>query len=333
MKQLGLFDLGRPAGSEPPVAAPPADLDRDRELASRIPECIRFGPSTWTFPGWAGIVYPSGIDKATLVRRGLSLASRHPLFRTVGIDRSYYAPLGDDELEGYASELPDGFRCVMKVWSEITTAVDPRSLEPNPRFLDADLCNERVLAPIARKFADHIGPIVFQLPPIPSRARFAPGRFYEALRRFFAQLPAGYDYAVELRNQELLTCEHLDTLASMGVAHSLSLWERMPTIGAQLDLPRVLDAPFAVARLSLPPGKRYAAQKASFEPFDRIVAEDSAMRRDVERLAELCETLGKPLFLVVNNKVEGSSPLTVRALLERLAARRTASAGTSSEAL
>src|SRR6202012_5257633 len=80
---------------------------------------------TWTFPGWEGIVYPTAVTKEELLERGLGWAARHPLFRTVGIDRSYYAPLDEAELRRYAAELPAGFRCVMKAWSAVTTLADP----------------------------------------------------------------------------------------------------------------------------------------------------------------------------------------------------------------
>ena len=43
------------------------------------------------------------------------------------------------------------------------------------------------------------------------------------------------------------------------------------------------------------------------------------MRNDVARLSQACRALGKVLYVIVNNKAEGSSPLTVRALAERIA--------------
>ena len=39
----------------------------------------------------------------------------------------------------------------------------------------------------------------------------------------------------------------------------------------------------------------------------------------MDGLSEACRELGKVLLVIVNNKAEGSSPLTVRALAERLA--------------
>src|SRR4051794_38523358 len=108
-KQLGLFTDAAP-GPLPHAA-------EDERLAARLPPWILAGPSTWTFPGWEGIVYPAGVSREDLIDRGLGWAARWPLFRTVGIDRSYYAPLGNDELGRYAAELPPGFPCVMKAWS------------------------------------------------------------------------------------------------------------------------------------------------------------------------------------------------------------------------
>jgi len=93
----------------------------------------------------------------------------------------------------------------------------------------------------------------------------------------------------------------------------------MPTLGRQLALPGVLSAPFVVCRLSIPPGQRYEERKEAFAPFDRIVQPDEGVRADVAALARACLEQGKkPLYLTVNNKVEGSSPLTLRALAERM---------------
>jgi uncharacterized protein YecE (DUF72 family) len=311
MKQLGLFTDASPR--------PLPRLEADGRLAARLPGWVLMGPSTWTFPGWEGIVYPTGVTKEELIDRGLGWAARHPLFRTVGIDRSYYAPLDEGELRRYARDLPPHFRCVMKAWSAVTTFADPRTGAPNPRFLDAAALEQHVLLPAARAFREHLGPLVLQLAPIPPRDLPHPEAFAAALDRFLAALPTAFEYAVELRNRELFTPAYLATLSRHRAAHVLSLWERMPTVGRQLAMPGVLAAPFAVCRLSITPGHRYEERRSAFAPFNRIVQPDETMRADVEALARACAEQGrKPLYVVVNNKVEGSSPLTVRALVERL---------------
>ena len=293
-------------------------------LAARLPSHVRLGTSSWTFPGWAGLVYKRRYtNERTFVQRSLEEYARFPLFRTVGIDRSFWAPIPEPELASYASQLPDGFRCVMKVWEEITTvsyASHPRhgarAGQLNPHFLDAEVFRARIAEPVARTLGDRLGAYVLEIPPPPK----LPHRptFERALARFFEEAPRDVHYAVELRDKRLLTRRHLDLLRAHGATHVFNHWSRMPSIGEQLDLPGALTGPIAVARLMLPPGTAYEAQKAAFEPFDRLVTPDPAMRDDVIRLARLARERGIELYVIVNNKVEGSSPHTVRALAERL---------------
>ncbi|MFO0756246.1 MAG: DUF72 domain-containing protein [Byssovorax sp.] len=309
-RQLGLFLRA------PPSAVP--DRDADEELSARLSPRLLLGPSTWTFPGWEGIVYPRGLSREDLIERGLSFASRHPLFRTVGIDRSHYAPLEEDELRRYASELEPGYPCVIKAWN-VLGALEDRQGRENPNFFDARLCEERVILPLARAFAGHVGALVFQLAPINERSLPHPEAFAARLDGFLGALPTAFRYAVELRNRELFTGAYLEVLARHRAAHVLNLWTHMPPLGKQLAVPGVLSAPFVVCRLSIPPGERYEEQKARFAPFDRIVQPDERMRADVVALAKACLQAKKTLYLTVNNKAEGSSPLTIRALIERLA--------------
>jgi len=100
----------------------------------------------------------------------------------------------------------------------------------------------------------------------------------------------------------------------------INYWTRMPTVGEQLDIPGVLTAPFVVTRLMLPPGARYDDNKESFAPFDRIVKPQPQMRADVLNLVRACVKQGRDLFIIVNNKAEGSSPLTIRALADAVGA-------------
>jgi len=313
--QLELFPSAERATSEDDTPG----LAEARSLAAGLPEHVRLGTSSWTFPGWAGIVYPAKTRERELMQRGLELYTRYPLFRTVGIDRAYYRPLTPLELQQYRAQLPADFRCVVKVWNEITNAVHPQTREPNPHFLDAELFKSEVLGPLEEHFADRLGPLLFELMPLRPNELPDALEFAERISGFFGKLPKGPAYAVELRNRELFSAAYLDALRAHQAAHVLNFWERMPTLGEQLAVPGVLTAPFAVARLLIPPGRRYSERRAELEPFDRIVQPELGMRDDVVRLSEACAALGKVLFVVVNNKAEGSSPLTVRALAERLA--------------
>ncbi|MBL8919312.1 MAG: DUF72 domain-containing protein [Myxococcaceae bacterium] len=298
---------------------PPLDTRADAALAARRPPHVFIGTSSWTFPGWKGLVYPGAPTMDELVAHGLETYARHPLFSTVGIDRSYYAPLSSQELAAYARQLPPGFRCVMKVWSRVCSYVDPRTRAPNPDFLNVKLFRDEVLTPAASTFKEHLGPLLFQLLPLSRSELLAPQLFVAKLERFLAELPRGFQYAIELRNAEWMTPGYFGALTRYGVAHVFNHWERMPTLGEQLAREHAFTAPFAVCRLLLPQGVGYEEAREAFAPFDRIQARDDAMRADVLRLVEATARARRQLWIVVNNKAEGSSPLTVRALLERMA--------------
>ena len=77
-------------------AVDPANVpDEVRRLATRLPAAIRLGTSSWSFPGWTGLVFaPRNGKPATeqvLARHGLPAYAAHPLLRTVSLDRTFYA--------------------------------------------------------------------------------------------------------------------------------------------------------------------------------------------------------------------------------------------------
>ena len=77
-------------------------------------------------------------------------------------------------------------------------------------------------------------------------------------------------------------------------------------------------------RLLLRPGTRYEERRDEFLPFDRIVDPNPEMRAQVTGLLRRGGPIGREVFVLVNNKAEGCSPLTIRALAERLPARTAA---------
>ena len=140
--------------------------------------------------------------------------ARWPLFRTVGIDSFFYTPPSPKTLASYDTALPEGFRCVSKVWDRITahTFANPKERahfgQLNPDWLNADLFQHEILAPMREHFGGHIGPFVFEFQTIARSARISPADFAMRLDAFFGKLPRGVPYAVELRNQEFLVPEY-----------------------------------------------------------------------------------------------------------------------------
>lgn len=305
------------------LPSPPPDVVT---LAERIPPGIRFGASTWTYDGWAGDVYHRSYRGAQPARR-LEEYARYPLFRTVGIDSAFYEPPSEEVLAAYARALPPGFPCVSKVWDRITAqrfGGDPRSGNRagllNPDFLNADLFLESVLAPYARVFHDHAGCFVFEFQAMRGKDRPEPAAWAGQLDAFFRKLPKDFRYAVELRTPELLTDAHGDVLERHGVAHVFNSWTEMPTIGEQLELPWTFPAGFTVARALLPPGRRYADAVRRLQPYDRIREPQPAVRQDLLRLVAEAVRRRVEALVLVNNRLEGNAPGTIRALAAALGA-------------
>lgn len=317
-RQLDLF--GAPVAEDLTVAEPYPE--RLVELSKAIPAHVHLGTSSWTFPGWSGLVYRRVYKTPReFTRQSLGEYARYPLFGTVGIDRSHYAPLLPEDYQLYASQLPDGFPCVIKVWDELTTQVFPdharygaRRGQANDHFLDAELFRDSVFTPTFEHFEKHVGALVLEF--APQRVAPDPRKFELSVERFLQAAPRGLPLAFELRNRELLTPRYLDILRHHGASHVLNFWAGMPTLAEQLQRPRILSGARVVARLMLPPYQVYAQRRAEMAPFDRVLDPQPGMRQDVLELARLAGEYDQALFVIVNNKAEGSAPGTIMALAE-----------------
>jgi len=63
----------------------------------------------------------------------------------------------------------------------------------------------------------------------------------------------------------------------------------------------------------------YGQQRVRFGPCAKLVEPQEGVSADVVELARLCETRGKSLYVLVNNKAEGSAPLSLAKLAEEIA--------------
>ncbi len=324
MSQLSLF--ADADGVDPaPVGA---DVCR---LAAALPARIRLGTSSWSFPGWTGLVYAAGNGKPAteqmLARRGLSAYARHPLFRTVSLDRTFYAPLTTEEFARYAAQVPDGFRFIVKAPAAITDPVvrkagSGEAARDNPTFLDAAAAASAFVRPAVAGLGPKAGPLVFQFPPLGRRMLADVPRLSARIAAFMTMLPRGPLYAVEVRDPDLVMSAFAAALADSGAVPCLAVHARMPSVDLQA---RAFDADTSAAgplvvRWNLHAGRSYDDAKADYSPFNRIVEEDLPSRTALARLARTAAEAGRDVYVTINNKAEGSAPLSV----EHLAAAITA---------
>jgi len=283
-------------------------------LGQALPPGILLGGSTWSFPGWAGLVYDRKYSEAKLAHEGLAAYARHPLLRAVGIDRTHYAPVEASDLALYAADVPESFRFLVKAHEACTIARYPdrprygaqRGLE-NPLFLDPVYTAEKVVAPYVEGLGAKGGALLFQFAP---QDLGGPERFAARLYTFLAALPRGPVYAVELRNRELVTADYADALAATGACHCHNVLPRMPDIRAQAELAGTARAPWTLIRWMLGPGMTYETAGREYAPFNRLVAPDPAARKAVADLARDALAAGRPFLCTINNNAEGSAPLS-----------------------
>ncbi|MEO7671692.1 MAG: DUF72 domain-containing protein [Longimicrobiales bacterium] len=273
-------------------------------------------------------MYDATYTERQLARQGLAAYAQHSLLRTVGIDRSYYAPLDAKAYADYANAVPPDFRFLVKAERLLVLPdiEDTRGgVAVNPLFLDAPYATEVIIAPIVEGLGDRAGPILFQFSPMHPRRVGGSREFATRLHDFLSALPAGPLYAVELRTPDLFTPAYFDALAAAGAVHAYTVHGSMLPLREQLELLPITDQRALVIRWMLHTRHGYNEARAAYTPFNSIVDADEESRRAIVAAAIAAADERKEAFVVVNNKAEGSSPLSVFALAslleEELAAR------------
>lgn len=291
-------------------------------------ELIHFGASSWAYEGWKGIVYFKAYPEKKFKKDCLAEYAADERFSTVGMDLFFYQPPTESLLQHYANQLPPGFKTCSKVWEQLTIYRFPNQSrygkmkgQLNPDFLNPDIFLNSVLKPHQTVFKDHTGPFIFEFQ-YTKAADKTVDQFCQDLDHFFSQLPTDFQYSVEIRNKNFLQKIYFDTLKKHNVAHVFNHWSYMPPIGEQLKHVS-LTADFTVARILTPLGMSYEASVKKFEPFDKIVNPLPEMRQDIMKLVELAIKYKKIAYLLINNRAEGSAPITIveiQKMIEKLLA-------------
>ena len=320
--QLSLFGASSNKSAAVGPAPVPAEL---MELSSRLPRDLRIGTSSWYFPGWEGIVYDRKISEQTASRDGLIAYAQHPLLRAVGIDRSFYSPLSKEQFEEYAAQASEDFRFLVKAPAEITNAFlrGPKGVVRSQHFLDPKFAVEQFIEPCTTGLGRKCGVLLFQFSPLGKGITGEPDRFANQIYRFLHALPSGPLYAVEVRDPALLVERFFKALDAGNARYCIGVHARMPSASKQIEMARAMSAGPFVARWNLHGGFVYEQAKSRYAPFDKLVDEDPTTR---EALATACAATLKqqqPVILIINNKAEGSAPLSAFKLAAAIAEKIT----------
>lgn len=299
-------------------------------LAQLAAQGIYLGTSSWKYPGWCGSIY----DEARYAYRNRfaktrfeanCLAEYAETFSTVCVDAAYYQFPSPKYLEGLVAQVSPDFRFGLKVTDLVTIKKFPNlprfgqhAGRPNENFLNADLFASAFLKP-CEPFRPSIGTLIFEFSRFYS-SDYAHGQDFVAdLDRFLGALPAGWPYAIELRNRHWLQSDYFAMLARHNVAHAWNSWSAMPAASEQLALVESRTASdLAVARFLLKPGRTYEEAVKTFQPYTEVKDANADARSAAKAILEEGLAARKKTFIFINNRLEGSAPKTIAAILEAL---------------
>jgi uncharacterized protein YecE (DUF72 family) len=283
---------------------------------------LRIGSSSWKYRSWTGLVYsaPEGID----------FLAEYPLkYDTVEIDQWFWSLFKDDhvrmpdasDVEAYRAAVPDTFRFTVKAPNSITLTHHYRKskmqpLEPNPHFLSLELV-ERFLAAL-EPMRDTLGPVMFQFEYLNRQKMKSEKAFLAELDPFLGGLPDGYRFGVEIRNPNWLSAPFFELIRQREVIPVLLQGYYMPSIVELYITWRDELAKHETVVIRLHGPNRQGIEKHTGKVWDRIVA---PKEEELSAIAGVTKDLlgrGVNVFVNVNNHYEGSAPLTIERLQERL---------------
>lgn len=138
---------------------------------------LHVGTSGFSYKEWKGSFYPEDLPQSKF------LSYYAERFSTVEINNTFYRMPAESMLKGWAAQVPDTFRFVLKAPQRIT----------HQKKLAGAAEDVSHLFSVASALGDRLGPVLFQLPPFLRRDD-------EKLSSFLEAIPAGAPFAFEFRH-------------------------------------------------------------------------------------------------------------------------------------
>jgi uncharacterized protein YecE (DUF72 family) len=190
---------------------------------AEAPLRLRAGTSGWSYDAWKGPFYPEDLPSREMLAH---YAARLP---AVEVNNTFYRLPKAAVLEGWAAQVPENFRFVLKASRRITHLKRLRDVGEETAYFLAS----------AASLGPRLGALLFQLPPNLKLD-------LERLDAFLALLPEGTRAAFEFRHPSWSDAAVLERLRARGCALVLADTEEEAAPAF------VATAPFAYLRLRRP---------------------------------------------------------------------------------
>jgi uncharacterized protein YecE (DUF72 family) len=237
---------------------------------------IHVGTSGWNYHHWRGCFYPEDLPP----RQWFSHYAQ--TFGTVEINNTFYQQPDSGTFDAWREQAPAGFLYAVKAHRYLTHM---RKLNAPQEPL------ERVVEG-ARRLKEHLGPLLFQLPP-----RWK--RNLPRLREFAELLPADLTHVIEFRDPDWLCEATYELLAEHNL--SLCVHDLLP------DHPRRVMGPVAYVRFH-GAEQKYEGRYPS-----------SRLRPWADWISEMANERG--VFVYFNNDLQGHAVRDAQTLLGLLSDR------------
>ena len=277
--------------------------EANSSINSAPPSILRIGPAGWSYPDWAGYVYPSrrakGFHEATYLAE---------FFDTIEINTSFYQPLRPDHAAKWIDRVAANPRFVFtaKLWQRFTH--DVRSTTSG-----ASAADERAVRAgfDVLRAANRLGAVLLQFPFSFHHTTETVAYLSAVLKRF-----ADYPLVVEVRHASWDSPETLELLRTSGVSFCNI---DQPLIGRSLAPSAQATSTVGYVRLH---GRRYDtwfSDDATIPAHERYnylySAEELApwimrVRKVTERARET--------FVITNNHFQGKSVVNALQLISIL---------------
>ena len=194
-----------------------------------------------------------------------------------------------------------------------------RAGQQNEDFLNSTLFESSFLASL-EPYRAQVGVIIFEFGTFAKHDFATPVMFLARLEEFLEGLPRGWRYAVEIRNPDCLGSDYFSALARHNVAHVFNAWTRMPTLVEQIAISDSFTADFIVARALLKRGRTFEEAVKLFRPYERVLEPDNSTRDALRQIAERSLKKKQRTYVFVNNRLEGTAPQTITAVVGAMGA-------------
>jgi uncharacterized protein YecE (DUF72 family) len=280
----------------PPSIPPATEIWPAPEFAPPHGLPLYLGTSSWSSDDWRGSVYPIEAKSSDY----LNHYARK--FTAVEIDMTFYRVPTRAMVAAWYERTPAGFRFAAKIPQLITH-------EKMLRDCQAEL---EQFTEVMRLLGDKLGPLLFQFPYF-SKRHFANAQaFLDRLEPVLDRLPAGFRFAVEVRNRWWITRRLLDLLRDHGVALALTDHPWMPPIQELMRQHEVVTADFAYIRWL---GDRQAMETIT-QKWDRLVLDRTQDTRAWAAVVRQLLARHLTVYGFYNNHYAGHSPGSIALFYE-----------------